>query len=176
VYNVRCFLRLWGLVRIYERARDMYNKPSRDAIIKLLGWAQIGVKATYQILENGAFLTTIGVFRSRKWLERETRWWTLSNKVWLLYVALEGLRLLRVRQLRFNEDFGAEDVKTQSEGLRRKWNRDFYAAAGWVAPAIYLSHADALESPVSEAWMGASGLIPSIIAMQDAWRKSAQLA
>lgn len=175
VYNVRCFLRLWGVVRIYEHAKRVYAKSPRDPIIKLLVWAQLGAKATYQVLENGAFLTSVGVFRSKKWLSREQNWWTWSNKAWLVYVVLETLRLLRVRQLRFNEDFGAErhqQIEVQSEELKKRWYRDFYANAGWVAPTIHLSQYNPLASPIREEWVGLSGLIPGFIAFQDAWEKT----
>ena len=94
-------------------------------------------------------------------------------------VVLEMLRLMRVRQLQFNEDFGAEEVKgqggavqAQSKQLERKWQRELYANAGWFVPTLHWSMYDETRSPVSEAWLGMSGMIPGIIAFQDAWKET----
>lgn len=175
VYKLRCFLRLWGLVRIYDSARAIHNRPPHDPIIKLLAWSQIGAKSVYQILENGAFLASIGLFRSKSWQAREPKWWAWSNRAYMVSVVLNLLRLLRVRQLQYNEEFGAQgnaataDLQVKSEELKKRWNRDLCATIGWIAPTSYLSYEDPLESPVSESWMGISGIVPGIIALQDVW-------
>jgi hypothetical protein len=178
VYKVRSFLRLWGLVRIYGSARRTYSRPPHDPIIKLLVWTQIGAKATYQILENGAFLASVGLLRSKRWQSREPKWWAWSNRVWMVSLALNLLRLLRVRQLQFNEEFGAQSrgsdeiAKVKSEELKRRWARELFATVGWIAPTLYLSYEDPLDSPVSEAWMGISGIVPGIISLQDVWTRT----
>lgn len=93
---------------------------------------------------------------------------------------MEMLRLLRVRQLKFNEEFGAEKVdaddkavKVQSKELEQRWWKDLYVNAGWVAPSLHYSFHDEELSPVSEAWMGLSGMIPGVIALREAWREAA---
>jgi hypothetical protein len=178
IYKIRCFLRLWGLVQIYDSARTTYSRPPHDPIIKLLAWSQIGAKSTYQVLENGAFLASIGVLRSKRWQTRESRWWAWSNRAYMISLALNVLRLLRVRQLQYNEEFGAqgkpaeEEFRVKSEELKKRWARGACATIGWIAPTLYLSYEDPLESPVSESWMGASGMVPGIIALQDVWRRT----
>jgi hypothetical protein len=181
IYKLRCFLRLWGLVRIYDSARATHNRPPHDPIIKLLAWSQIGAKSTYQILENGAFLANIGLFRSKDWRARAPKWWAWSNRAYMISVVLNLLRLLRVRQLQYNEEFGAQGkaaeehlnveskVNVNSEELKKRWVGDLCATVGWIAPTLYLSYEDPLESPVSESWMGISGIVPGIIALQDVW-------
>lgn len=95
-------------------------------------------------------------------------------------VVLEMLRLLRVRQLKFNEDYGAEEldtddkaVKVQSKELEQRWWKDLYANAGWFAPSLHYSYQDDEHSPVSEAWMGLSGMIPGMIALKEVWGETA---
>ena len=105
----------------------------------------------------------------------------------MVEVLLEGLRLGRVRQLRFREDFGAEGkaevkggegegkgvVKVQSAELKKQWKRDFYANAFWFPLTLHWSFVDEAQSPVAETWQGVCGLVPSLIGLQDAWRESA---
>jgi hypothetical protein len=96
----------------------------------------------------------------------------------MVSLALNLLRLLRVRQLQFNEEFGAQSrgsdeiAKVKSEELKRRWARELFATVGWIAPTLYLSYEDPLDSPVSEAWMGISGIVPGIISLQDVWTRT----
>ena len=183
VQDARIFLRLWGLLRIYMWAKRTYVHPPRDAIIKMLVWMQAGVTVGFQALDNGACLIGRGVLGngSEKWAVRENKWWVRSNRFWMARVVLEMLRLLRVRQLRFNEEFGAEQkedrqeekVTVQSKELEKRWQRDLYSNAGWFAPTLHRSMYDESQSPVSEAWMGLSGMIPGVLAFQDVWRETA---
>lgn len=176
VYDVRSFIRLWGLVNIYAWAKQTYLQPPRDVVIKILTWAQIGAKATFQALENGAFLAHKGVLLGGKWEQRLPRWWALSNRFYMAHVVLEMLRLLRVRQLRFNEEFGAQneedkEVKVRSKALEKKWRRDLYANAGWIIPTLHWSAYSNEEPTMNEALLGLSGMIPGVLALQDAWRE-----
>ena len=147
-------------------------------------------------MENAAYLATKGVLRGgKRWEKRAAGWLAVSNRFWMGEVVLEGLRLLRVRQLRWDEGIGAEAedegaeagvegeegvgvegkgiVSTQSAELKRRWTRDFYANAGWFPMTLHWSYVDEADSPVTETWQGISGLVPSVILLQDAWRESA---
>ena len=169
-------LRLFGLFHIYRWAREFYERPHRDVVIKTLVWAQIGAAATFQFIENFAFLAYKGILQGEKWERRAPRWMAISNRFWMAQIVLEGLRLLRVRQLNWNEEFGAEgekEVKIESERLKRRWHRDFYGNAGWLPLTLHWSYVDEAESPVTEVWQGLCGLLPSIYGLQDAWRETA---
>ena len=177
------FTRLWALVHVYKWAREVYAKPPRDAIIKTLVWGQVGANAVFQLLENLAYLASKGVLRGEKWERRWPTWMAVSNRFWMVQVLLEGLRLLRVRQLSWNEDLGAEkvdsqgngekEVKIQSEALKKRWKREFYANAGWFPLTLHWSYVDEARSPVSEVWQGICGLVPGVILFQDVWRETA---
>lgn len=79
--------------------------------------------------------------------------------------------------MRYNEDFGAEsvgdegekEVKVQSRELEEKWWRQFYANLGWLPGGLHWSLWDEETSPISEAWLGLTGMVPGVIALQDAW-------
>ncbi|RMY97531.1 hypothetical protein D0862_08015 [Hortaea werneckii] len=174
------FFRLWGLVGIYNSARENYLKPPGDAPLKLLTWLHVATGATFQLLENGAYLASKGVLRGEKWTRRESRWAVWSNRFWLAQVLVDGLRLLRVRQLRYREEFGAKEAeevdgkefKIQSEALRRKWQRDAYADAGWLPVTLHWSFEDENNSPVSDTWLGLGGMIPGVIGFWNAWEET----
>ncbi|KAK3680210.1 hypothetical protein LTR78_000588 [Recurvomyces mirabilis] len=177
--DFRFFTRLGGLVTIYSWARDNYIKPPGDAILKSLVWCQVLMSTIFQVLENGAYLASKGVLRGEKWERRQPKWWVWSNRFWLMHVGLEALRLLRVRQLRYNEDFGAKAtdtddgrVTTQSVALKKKWKADFYANAGWFPLTLQSSFEDQTHGPLSETWIGLFGMIPGIVALKDVWEQT----
>ncbi|KAK5122086.1 hypothetical protein LTR85_004332 [Meristemomyces frigidus] len=186
IADFRIFMRLWGLVSIYSWARDNYNKPPGDPALKLLVWAQVGASAVFQFLENGAYLASKGVLRGDRWARRGPKWDVWSNRFWLAHVLLESLRLLRVRQLRYNEGYGAKvkqddgagasvagnEITVQSEALRRRWQRDFYANAGWLPLTLHWSFEDASLSPVSDTWLGLCGIVPGIVGLVNIWEQT----
>lgn len=181
VEDVRMFTRLWNLLNIYQSAKDTYNKQTRDPALKLLTWAKIGTSAGFQLCENIAYLTRRGVLRGDRWTRREASFWTYSSRFWLARVAVDGLRLLRVRQLQYNEDFGAEShvdlgekkMKIQSKELEQRWWQDLYSNLGWLPSSIHWSFFDEDLSPISESAIGLGGMVPGVIALRKAWREAA---
>ncbi|KAK0342594.1 hypothetical protein LTR94_021723 [Friedmanniomyces endolithicus] len=176
--DFRFFTRLWGLIAIYGCARENYLSPPGDAVLKTLVWAQVGVSGVFQVLENGAYLAGKGVLRGEKWM-------VLSNRFWHVHVLVEGLRLLRVRQLRFNEEFGARDaaavsssegseVKIQSEALRKKWYGDFYVNAGWLPLTLHWSFEDESVVPLGDTWIGLFGMVPGLVALKEVWQQTGE--
>ena len=176
------FTRLWGLVHIYKWFRETYDSPPWDPWIKTFTYAGIGAASVFQVIENVAYLSVKGVIRGAFW-EKEgkaLRWMAVANRFWMAQMVFEGLRLLRVRQLNWDEKIGAESqdgdekiVKVQSEELKKKWTREFYAICGWLPMTLHWSHIDEAGSPLTETWQGVCGLVPSWIMLQDAWRASA---
>lgn len=178
--DVWVFTRLWGLVGIYKWARETWASPPRDPIIKTLIWAQVVTLGLFQIGENVAYLAIKSVLPKSRWpAERAARWMTVACRFWMAQTVLEILRLLRVRQLQYNEDFGAQQAddektaKVQSEVLKRQWRRDWYAQMGWLPLTLHLSYMDEADSPVSEAWQSICGLVPSVLMLQDVWKATA---
>lgn len=177
--DVWIFTRLWGLVGIYKWARETWTNPPRDPIIKSLIWGQMVTGTLFQAGENVAYLAMKGILPSSHWpTERASKWMAISSRFWMAQTLLEVLRLLRVRQLQYNEDFGAQEagdekeVKVQSEALKKQWKRDWYAQMGWLPLTLHLSYMDEADSPISETWQAICGLVPSTLMLQDVWRST----
>lgn len=178
--DVWIFTRLWGLVGIYKWARETWDSPPRDPVIKTLIWGQVITATLFQAGENVAYLAMKSVLPKSRWpAERAAKWMAVSSRFWMAQTVLEILRLLRVRQLRYNENFGAQSaddekqVKVQSEALQRRWYRDWYAMMGWLPLTLHLSYLDEADSPISETWQSICGLVPSVLMLQDVWRDTA---
>ncbi|EME47546.1 hypothetical protein DOTSEDRAFT_123973 [Dothistroma septosporum NZE10] len=174
--DVRLFLRLFGLLGVYKWAKETYAKQHRDPAIKMLLWARIGACLSFQVCENLAYLVRRGVLQGERATANRAKWWAWRGRFWVAEVVLELLRLARVRQLRYNEEFGAEkvehDVTVKSEKLKDKWWSDLYACVGWALPGIHFSFLDEEQSGVTEAWMGASGMVPGVIGLIEAWQET----
>lgn len=182
--DVRTFWRLRGLIDIYVWAKQTWQKPSRDPALKVIAWARIFSCIGFQAYENGAYLVKKGVLRSERCTSREARWWTVSSQFWLADVVLEFARLARVRQLRYNEEFGAEQaddednkkMNVQSAELEAKWWTQLYTNMGWFPIAIHWGFYDgsAESSPIDETMMGLSGSLLGFINLEAAWAATAQ--
>lgn len=119
----------------------------------------------FQGIENFAYLASKDILPGRR---KAPKWMAVSNRFWMAQILLEGLRLLRVRQMGWREELGAQNqnekvIKVQSEELKRRWRRDFWANAGWLPLTWHWSYVDESASPVGEVWQGVAGLVPSLI-------------
>jgi hypothetical protein len=181
VQDFRLVARLWGLVHVYVAAQRAWRAPRRDPAVKALGWLKMGADVGFLGCENLAYLTRRGVLRGEGCVRREGRWWVWSARFWGVQVGLEFLRLFRVRQLRFNEELGAEEVgvrdekvvRVQSRELEEKWWRDLYANLGWLPWSVHWSLYDQERSPVSEAMIGIGGMVSGIVRLKEAWKETA---
>ena len=137
--EVRVFMRLWGLLGIYQSAKRLYlqqqqhqsqsqtqtgpRTKAHDKPLIYIAWAQLACGAAFQILENGAYLAQRGVLNGRSWTAtasgegtgKQARWWLWSARFWAGCVALEGVRLARVWQL----DVEAKKKKEKSGEMKR---------------------------------------------------------
>lgn len=177
ISEFRIFIRLWGMLGIYTWARDTYLNPPADKILRAVVWGQVTAGFGFQILENGAYLVSRGVVRGNKWTEREGKWWRWSSQFWLTHVLLEVVRLLRVRQLEFEDDLkGVGQIKEEEVAKRfeaeRKWRRSFYANAAWSPLALHWSLKEE-DSPVTETWIGLCGMLPGILTLRELWATTA---
>jgi len=183
--DVLMFLRLFGTLEIYTWARHRWLQPPHDPIIKLLAWFQIATAGTFQVVENLAFLAKHRILPGRHWEGRVPGLIALGSKFWFIRQGLEVVRLLRVRQLKWNEDFGAERkltaasdgdavVSIESEELKKKWRREVWSNLAWLPIRLYASYEDRPEErPVSDFAFGVCGVVPSWVMLKDAWRESA---
>lgn len=185
IEDVRLFGRLPGLLRIYVQGKDAWRRQHRDPAVKALAYMKLVLRAGYQGFENAAFLVRRGVIRSDYAVQREGKWWNWSARFWLAYTGVELLRLLRVRQMKFNEELGAEKIKVEKDGveqevvevkskrLEEQWWKDLYSILGWLPASIHWSLGNDEDSPISESALGLGGVVPGAIALSEAWMKTA---
>ncbi|PSN66476.1 hypothetical protein BS50DRAFT_574887 [Corynespora cassiicola Philippines] len=116
VGDFRVFVRLWGLVGVYVWLRGTLLAPEAPAasptsctpaqrrrdrkmkLVRAMTYVQIGAGVAFQVLENGAYLSSKGVLTGRGWAgeagkEREGKWWVWSSQFWAVHVFLEVLRV-----------------------------------------------------------------------------------
>nr|POE62427.1 uncharacterized protein c1f12.04c [Quercus suber] len=178
IADVRIFLRLKGLLGIYAWGLDAYAHPSRDPTVKLLVWAQVGVNAAFQALENTAYLVSKGVIPGQAWKEREAKLWAWSCRFWFAHVVLECVRLLRVRGMGWREELGAQsagdadkdEVRVRSKELETRWRREFYTNAAWFPLTLHWSFEDPANSPIKEkSTIGIFGMMAGWSGFSNAW-------
>lgn len=160
--DVRTFLRLWGLLKIYLGAKAAYLNPPKDGILKLLSAAQLSSMAGYFYFENSAYLAGKGVLRGPGFtpLELGSK---MRKAIYLYgaYLVLDFVRLYRVTQLAkagpapqkgaVPASFGGEkDVAVPDEAAvarrqaeERAWYKSLYTDLSYFPLTFhwYVSHA-----------------------------------
>ncbi|CCX34732.1 hypothetical protein FPQ18DRAFT_49563 [Pyronema domesticum] len=157
ISDVRMFMRLFGLIGMYQWGKSTLMDPPKDKIMRTLVAGQVIVNTCYQVLENMAYLNKHAVLKFSK--RTEGKMWLWSTRCWAAHITLEFLRLERVRMLKGN-----------------KGERDYEWIKTWIA--------NAANAPLSLHWSMEKGLIPDtavgafggvagIIGLTDAWNKCA---
>lgn len=178
----RVFSRIFGLFPLYTSLHAAWKTPHRDPIVKTLLYVSLAAGTGFQVLENLALLTQKGVLRARFFKLWEEWCWLVSNRFWLAQLIFETARLGRVRQLRWREELGAEEVKggegedvvvsVTSAELEKKWWRELYVTISSIPLAIHWSYEEE-QSPVSEVLFAACGIVSGVVALRDAWEEAA---
>ncbi|KAL9120586.1 MAG: hypothetical protein Q9187_002864, partial [Circinaria calcarea] len=178
--DVRLFLRLWGLCGIWAWAVRTWKQPPRDGVLRAIAWAQVAANAAYQFLENGAYLAEHGVLSAQG--GRVERWYAWSSRFWMVHVCLDLGRLARVRALR-REREQRERVSRQGEGVleekeekiarevraaeERQWWRELVVNLAYAPMTVHWSLEGGL---LSEAQVGALGVVAGAMGIGEAWR------
>lgn len=149
VSNTRATLRLFGLLPIYARWRRLSrgSKVDMDHVLRTVGMIQCSLYATFQLLENIAFLSDSGVI-PQKWMVRWTHnaggraaaIYRLAHRAWFLGVICDFVRLFRQAQLFLwrtnveNEPVTEEDAKRAAQ-----WCSDLIRPLAWFPIGWQLS-------------------------------------
>jgi hypothetical protein len=98
--DVRTFLRLWGLLKIYLGAKAAYLAPPKDGLLKALSFTQLASMAGYFWYENSAYLAGKGILRGPGFTPLELGL-KMRRALYLygVYLVLDFVRLYRVTQL-----------------------------------------------------------------------------
>lgn len=179
IADYRIFVRLWGMLGLYTWARGTWNSPlgkdasTKEKIVRGVAWGEIASLVAFQILENGAYLSSKGVLTSDAWAgeagkRRETKWWVWSCRFWCAYVVLEGVRLGTERYYREEKvQSGEKEEKIAKEAEKRLWWRDVISNTGYFPMTLHWSVEEGIFSDVA---VGVFGMIAGGANLWDAWR------
>lgn len=193
ISDFRIFVRMWGLLGIYTWARDMYHDPlpadasRKDKIIRGLTWANIVSSVAFQVLENGAYLSSKGALTSARWTgdvgkARENQWWLWSSQFWAACVGIEIIRLGVMRYYHepaptsVGGDGEKEDKIKMEERIKAEkeenwvWWKDLVSNVALAPMTIHYSLEQGLLSDIG---MGISGIVAGGVLLADAWPKTA---
>lgn len=155
VSDVRTFLRLLGLVGMYNWGASTLRNPPADPMVRGLMLAQVAVNCCFQALENAAYLNKHGILAFAKRTESHMALW--STRCWAAHIVLEFVRLERVRSLARDKK-GTDEEKAAA---RRAWLK------AWVR--------NAASAPLSVCFCPSSLLRSSLMeghSCMGAWRRA----
>lgn len=182
--DIRMFMRLWGLFKIYAGAKATYNAPPKDSMLKTLAWAQLASMAAYLSLEHSFYLSTKGVLKGLS-PERVGGWFKIA--IWLFggYLAMDYARLWRIWQIREQErkmeglaqgEKGSgtekeEHVVAEREKQDGAWWRSLQVTMAY-SPLV-LHWGGVQKAALDEAWVGLLGAWAGWVGVKEAWRVTA---
>lgn len=192
IADYRIFVRLWGTVGLYTWARGTYNDPlpadatTKDKAVRGLTWAAIASCIAFQVLENGAYLSSKGVLTNASWQgtagkAKETQWWLWSCRFWALYVGCELARLgvervYRTPSVVAKDDGEKEDKLKKEEMIKAEkmqnwlWWKDLASNLAYAPMTIHWS----VEQGILADWgVGACGIVAGGSNLAAAWMKTA---
>ncbi|KAF2126444.1 hypothetical protein P153DRAFT_369161 [Dothidotthia symphoricarpi CBS 119687] len=187
IADYRIFVRLWGCMGLYTWARGTYLAPlpagasGREKLLRGVTWAEIASCVAFQVLENGAYLSSKGVLTSSGWAgeagkAREVKWWVWSSRFWAAYV---GLELARLGLETFHSngegvvDDGEKEDKLRKEEMKAKnwlWWKDL---ASNIAYAPMTLHWSVEEGVLSDWGVGGCGIVAGGALLLESWKETA---
>jgi hypothetical protein len=193
IADYRIFVRLWGCMGLYTWARATYlddlpaDASRKEKTLRGLTWAAIASCVGFQVLENGAYLSSKGALTTAGWAGdegkvRENKWWLWSSRFWAVYV---GVELVRLGVMKFSRDGPLKSVEGDGEKEDKIMNEKRVKAAKlkewlwWKDLASNLAYAPmtvhwSLEQGMLSDWgVGACGIVAGGALLADAWRRTA---
>lgn len=171
--DFRIFVRLWGLLGIWQWGKSLLNNPPADLTLKRIAWAQVFVNVLYQYLENVAYLASKGVLG---WsAERQGRAWVWSSRFWAAHVGLEFWRLGYERAVRQaqrkkieNENLETkEHLKERTATAANSWSRDMVVNLAYAPLTVHWS----LEKGfIGDMWVGVLGTAAGAAGLAELWK------
>jgi Peroxisomal biogenesis factor 11 (PEX11) len=141
ISGYRMFMRLLGLPKIWSWAVATWRNPPSDPLLRYITWVQVAACASFQYLENGAYLAANGVIAMEP--ERIGRRFQWSARFWAVHVFLQFITLGRRRQLELQSQKAVEKRDPESDAAavktQAKWWRDIYVNAAWAPLTIHWS-------------------------------------
>jgi len=196
IADYRIFVRLWGLIGLYTWARSTYlsplppHAPTKEKSLRGLTWCAIVSCVGFQVLENGAYLSSKGVLTAASWTgetgkARENTWWLWSSRFWAAYVGVELTRLavewyyhepVATATSHLAGDGEKEDKlrraeeRTKQESENWTWWKDLASNAAYAPMTVHWSLPKGL---LSDWGVGACGIVAGGANLVGAWRRTA---
>jgi hypothetical protein len=177
ISDYRIFVRLWGLLGIYAWGKSVYNSPPKDPVLRSIAYAQVGVNLCFQTLENVAYLAGHGIMTLAP--EKQGKAWILSANFWAAHIALDFVRLYRVRSLWGAKEVDAEGKEVDVEDKEFKAKREAEVATWWrqfVADCCYAPMSIHYSRPggyLTQMQIGMLGIVAGGTGLREMWRKTA---
>lgn len=193
IADYRIFVRLWGMMGMYTWARATYFDPlpaeaaQKERTLRGLTWAAIASCVGFQVLENGAYLSSKGALTTASWTgdvgkARENQWWLWSSRFWAAYVGIELVKLGVTRYYRRPAPTPTTDDGEKEDKLKRQEAANAEALENWlwwkdlasnVAYAPMTVHWSLEQGLLSDWGVGACGIVAGGALLTDAWRRTA---
>lgn len=193
IADYRIFVRLWGVVGLYTWARATWlerlpeDASGKEKTLRGLTWAAIVSCVGFQVLENGAYLSSKGALTTASWTgdagkARENKWWLWSSRFWAAYVGVELVRLAVLRLYREEQVVGSagdgekeDKIRAEEKAKQEKldnwlWWKDLASNMAYAPMTVHWS----LEQGLLSDWgVGACGMVAGGALLADAWRRTA---
>ena len=106
----------------------------QDSVIKNITSIQVACNVAFQTLENGAYLSSKGVFG---WSEQaQNRAWLWSCRFWMAHVVLDFGRLWREREIQKAKAKGVAEKESGNE-WEKAWWRQVVVNGSWFPLTLH---------------------------------------
>jgi hypothetical protein len=168
ISDFRIFVRLWGLLGIWKWGKSLLEHPPKDLVQKRIAWAQVVVNVAFQVLENGAYLSSKGVLG---WdAKKQNKAWAWSSRFWAAHVALDVGRLAYEKMVSLGKGKGKEgELVTTNEAKR--WRRQLVSNMAYAPLTVHWSLEQGI---VGELWVGVLGTVAGAGSLRELWKQTAQ--
>jgi hypothetical protein len=170
ISDFRIFVRLWGLLGIYKWGKGLAENPPKDRVLEMIAWAEVMVNVAYQVLENGAYLSSKCVLG---WdARKQARAWAWSSRFWMAHVGLELTRLgyLWSERRRAGQKGKDKEMVGDKEVELGAWRRDLVSNAAYAPLTVHWSLEEGL---VGDLWVGFLGTVAGGVGLAQLWKNTA---
>jgi hypothetical protein len=146
---------------MYAWGKSLVRNPPRDPMLRAIAWGQCLAYTAYQALENRGYLASKGIWSKREGKDILADWlW--SSRMWMIGVALEFVRLARVRQL------WKQDATVQEKEKRQvAWTREMIAN---LANAPLTVHWSVAGGTLDDTTVGLFGMVGGLVGFLERWK------
>jgi hypothetical protein len=185
ISDFRTFTRLFGLLSLWAwgkrvlgkvRDKDQDGERKGDGVALGIESMQVVVNVCFQVLENGAYLSSKGILGWGK--ETQKSAWLWSSRFWGAHVALDLVRLAREYAARGKVEIvrvkageiwtGSANGESEKEFWRR-WKRQIITDCAYAPLTVHWGLEGGL---LGETWVGILGSVAGCAGFLEQWRKS----